>query len=178
MGMMGLARGAAAVGALCRAAQGLSEVFLPNATEGALLDHEARRAALDQLGAEFAQAPRGGFDRVVDGLNRLPRPMLAFGTLGLFAYAMAEPEGFAARMVGLGHVPDPLWWLLGAIVGFYFGARELHYRREPAPRVEAPRPEPVRSAWIAPAEPEPRTPDPEDGEPNAALDEWRATRAG
>jgi hypothetical protein len=34
-------------------------------------------------------------------------------------------------MVGLAEVPEPLWWLLGAIVGFYFGARELHYRRVP-----------------------------------------------
>ncbi|WP_422385854.1 3TM-type holin [Paracoccus tegillarcae] len=26
-------------------------------------------------------------------------------------------------------VPEPLWWLLGAIVSFYFGAREAHYFR-------------------------------------------------
>ncbi|MGB1236212.1 MAG: 3TM-type holin, partial [Planktomarina sp.] len=29
----------------------------------------------------------------------------------------------ADRMHGLTHVPEPLWWLLGAIVSFYFGAR-------------------------------------------------------
>jgi hypothetical protein len=169
MGVMGLAKAVRAVGALGRAARGLSEVFVPNATEGARMGHEGRRAALDQLGAEFALERRGGFDRFVDGLNRLPRPMLAFGTLGLFVYAMAEPEGFAARMVGLGHVPDPLWWLLGAIVGFYFGARELHYRREPSPRVEAPRPEPLHSAWHSSEQ---------SGEQNAALAEWRAARSG
>ena len=27
------------------------------------------------------------------------------------------------RTQGLALVPDPLWWLLGAIVSFYFGAR-------------------------------------------------------
>jgi len=26
-------------------------------------------------------------------------------------------------MAGLATVPEPLWWLLGAIVSFYFGAR-------------------------------------------------------
>jgi hypothetical protein len=26
-------------------------------------------------------------------------------------------------MTGIALVPDPLWWLLGAIVSFYFGAR-------------------------------------------------------
>jgi hypothetical protein len=161
MGVIGgLVRGAGAVGSLSRAARGLSEVFVPNATEGQALDHAAQRAALDQLGAEFGAGGGGRFDRAVDGLNRLPRPLLAFGTLGLFVYAMAEPEGFAARMVGLGHVPEPLWWLLGAIVGFYFGARELHYRRLPG---EPTRPQPVHSAWHAPTE-----------EPNAALAEWTA----
>ena len=61
---------------------------------------------------------------------------------------MAEPVGFAGRMEGLAYVPEPLWWLLGAIVGFYFGARELHYVRQP--RVEMPLPEPRMSAWHAP----------------------------
>ena len=55
--------------------------------------------------------------------------MLALGTLGLFVYAMAEPRGFSVRMEGLNLVPEPLWWLLGAVVSFYFGARELHHQR-------------------------------------------------
>ena len=63
---------------------------------------------------------------------------MALGTVGLFVFAMADPSGFSARMVGLAEVPEPLWWLLGAIVGFYFGARELHYRR--VPRAVAARP--------------------------------------
>ncbi|WP_281825645.1 holin family protein [Jannaschia rubra] len=149
MGMIGgLVAGSGAVETLGRAALGLTQAMRPDATEGQRLDHEGRQAALEQLGDEFALDRRGLFDRCVDGLNRLPRPMLALGTMGLFVYAMAEPVGFAARMEGLGYVPDPLWWLLGAIVGFYFGARELHYVRRP-PKVIA-RPAPVHSAWIAP----------------------------
>jgi hypothetical protein len=42
---------------------------------------------------------------------------------------MGDPAGFSVRMQGLALVPEPLWWLLGAIVSFYFGARELHYQR-------------------------------------------------
>ena len=71
---------------------------------------------------------------------------------------MVDPVGFAARMVGLEAVPEPLWWLLGAIVSFYFGARELHYFRRRLPRQRLlgrraePAPEPVEanaaiSAW-------------------------------
>ncbi|MEM8849856.1 MAG: holin family protein [Pseudomonadota bacterium] len=155
-----VARGIEAVATLGRAAKGVAGVFRADATAGQALAHGAHRAALEQLGREFELPARGVFDRVVDGLNRLPRPFLALGTLGLFVYAMVDPLGFSERMQGLAYVPDPLWWLLGAIVGFYFGARELHYRRLPAP---APRPEPVHSAWHA---------DSADGE-NAALADWR-----
>jgi len=48
--------------------------------------------------------------------------MLALGTIGLFVSAMIEPVWFASRMQGIALVPQPLWWLLGAIVSFYFGA--------------------------------------------------------
>lgn len=105
-----------------------SEVFVPNAESAAARTAAGRAAALGQFGAEFRPA-RGWFDILIDGLNRLPRPLLAFGTIGLFIYAMVEPMGFARRMTGLALVPEPLWWLLGAVVGFYFGARELAHSR-------------------------------------------------
>lgn len=146
--------GAAALG---RAATDVAEVFTPNATRRMENAHAAYIAALDQLGAEFGSAGDGLFDRFVNGLNRLPRPLLAFGTIGLFVHAMVDPNGFSRRMVGLALVPEPLWWLLAAIVGFYFGAREAHYLRmrgvdRPARRSNA---VPARQA------------------DNPALEEWR-----
>jgi hypothetical protein len=129
MGVIGRILAPAAITATADAAKGLAEVFTPNATRKMELSAEAQAAALKQLGLEYALVPAGWFDRVVNGLNRLPRPMLAFGTLGLFVYAMVDPASFGARMVGLNSVPEPLWWLLGAVVGFYFGAREAHYFR-------------------------------------------------
>jgi hypothetical protein len=61
-------------------------------------------------------------------------------------------------MVGLNAVPEPLWWLLGAIVAFYFGARETHYFRNRSVV------SPFAGAALAGG-----------GEPeaNAALAEWR-----
>jgi hypothetical protein len=130
MGVIGkLIGGPAAVSALGDAAKGVAEVFLPSATRKMELSAEAQMAALRQLGEEYQHPALSWFDRLVNGLNRLPRPMLAFGTLALFGYAMVDPAGFGARMVGLNQVPEPLWWLLGAIVAFYFGARETHYFR-------------------------------------------------
>ena len=130
MGMIGKLVGApGAVAALGEAAKGMAEVFVPSATKRMELSAEAQMAALRQLGAEYENPSLGWFDRLVNGLNRLPRPMLAFGTIGLFVYAMVDPVAFAQRMVGLNAVPEPLWWLLGAVVAFYFGARETHYFR-------------------------------------------------
>lgn len=100
------------------------EVFRENAEAGAQRAHRVQGQAMAQYGAEFAVARQGGFDRFMDGVNRLPRPMLALGTLGLFVSAMVNPLWFAERMQGIALVPEPLWWLLGVIVSFYFGARQ------------------------------------------------------
>ena len=124
-----------------------AEVFRENAEAGAVRRTSERGAALSQFDAEFSAGHIGWFDRLMDGVNRLPRPALALGTLGLFIAAMVDPVWFAARMQGIALVPEPLWWLLGVIVSFYFGARHQFkgqtYRRSimqsmaDAPRIAA-----------------------------------------
>lgn len=161
--VFGGAREAASLGS---AVQGVAEVFRPNATRQMELGHEAYVAAHATHGAEFAHARAGWFDGFVNGLNRLPRPMLALGTLGLFAYAMVDPEGFALRMRGLAEVPEPLWWLLGAVVSFYFGAREAFYLRRNRGGGDAP--------VGAVAAPRPADPPARPASPNSALEDWRS----
>lgn len=142
MGLIGrILGGPAATSALGAAVTHVAEVFTVNATKKMEAEAEAYRAALDEHGAEFQHARAGLFDHFVNGLNRLPRPLLALGTLGLFVYAMLDPVAFAQRMVGLNYVPEPLWWLLGAIVSFYFGAREAYYLRHRTAPTPTPAPE-------------------------------------
>ncbi|MCX7645606.1 MAG: holin family protein [Rhodobacteraceae bacterium] len=175
MGLIGrIVGGPAATAALASAAREVAEVFVPNATRQMEIPAEAYRAALDEHGEEFRHIRPGPFDRFVNGLNRMPRPMLALGTLGLFVYAMADPEGFAERMTGLAHVPEPLWWLLGAIVSFYFGAREAHYFRARQARQarQAHQGRQARAGGEATADAPARA------EENAALAEWRAQAGG
>lgn len=100
-----------------------AQVFRENAEAGAAREAELTEQVLAQFAKEFSTNNRGLFDRAMDGINRLPRPALAIGTLGLFVAAMVDPIWFAERMQGIALVPEPLWWLLGAIVSFYFGAR-------------------------------------------------------
>ncbi|MBR9765163.1 MAG: carboxylesterase [Rhodobacteraceae bacterium] len=171
-----------------------AEVFRVNAEATDQRDLDALQAALAQHGAEFRDA-RSGFDRFMDGLNRLPRPAMALGALALFGAAMADPVWFASRMQGLALVPEPLWWLLGAVVSFYFGARHQlkgqEFQREIAqtmtrvPQVvsnlrqlralEAP------AAPAAPGAAVPAQTVPVEGgvtgagAANAALEEWRRT---
>ncbi len=159
------------VTALGSAATGMAEVFTQNATRRMELDEEAYARAIAQHGQEFAVPRQGWFDGFVNGLNRLPRPLLALGTIALFIYAMVEPIGFGIRMEGLQRVPEPLWWLLGAIVGFYFGAREAHHFRHrvwPAPVTEETTivPGTVTTTVAIPAD---------DFADNAALRDWLAT---
>ena len=79
-------------------------------------------------------ASKRGYDRMVDALNRLPRPLVALGTLALFVISALDPARFEAWMQSLATVPEPLWWLIGAVLTFFFGARETwHLRQKPVP---------------------------------------------
>jgi len=174
---------------LTRSVGNVAQVFRPNATRAMELGHDAFAAAHASHSAEFTHARAGWFDGFVNGLNRLPRPMLALGTLCLFIYAMADPPGFTVRMRGLAEVPEPLWWLLGAVVAFYFGAREAHHLREHRPVMRpvfrhgtAPGTEPDDTAGTAPpgavATPAGTViPGPEPAGANPALADWRARNA-
>ena len=155
----------------------VAEVFVGNRAERDAAASTQTLAAVNEFSAEFATPASTWFDVFVNGLNRLPRPMLALSTIGLFAYAMAAPAGFSVRMRSLALVPEPLWWLLGAIVSFYFGARELHHQRTRAlgipgiatvagPVAGLKKVSPNHIAAIP-------VPDPDY---NAAVEEWRHTR--
>jgi hypothetical protein len=166
---MGLIRNILGLG---KTAKGIAEVFVPNKTRKLEYDHADFQTVLGQYTAEFQHARDGFFNRFVNAMNRLPRPVLALGTVGLFVFAMVNPISFAHRMEGLNTIPDQLWWLLGAIVSFYFGARELHHLRsktKPVTKV-APHPEavtkPVRKQRKAPPQ----------FKNNAALSEWANTQ--
>lgn len=143
-----------------------AQVFRENAEAGAVRGLDLQKAVLEQFAAEFVRGQTGLFDRVIDGLNRLPRPFLALGTLGLFVSAMADPVWFAARMQGIALVPEPLWWLMGAIISFYFGARHQAKGQEFQRSVA----ETLAMVPQVLGNPEARA----SSEPNPALDEWRA----
>lgn len=159
-----------------------AEVFRVNAEAQAGRDADAQGRALEQFAEEFTRARAGRFDRFMDGLNRVPRPALALGTIALFVAAMIDPVWFSKRMAGIALVPEPLWWLLGAVVSFYFGARHQAkgqaFQRDMlsslarAPNVAAALAQLDRAAQPAQSRQDAVVPMPSD---NPALDDWRAS---
>ncbi len=170
-----------------------AEVFRVNAEAEAARTAAFQNAALGQFATEFAHARVGLFDRFIDGLNRVPRPAMALGVLFLLGSAMVDPIWFGSRMAGLALVPEPLWWLLGAIVSFYFGARHQSKTRDFQQSAAATAIAAAAIAARSPREPEigrggsvdasgdndappESVTSPTPGGSNPALDAWRAGR--
>jgi uncharacterized glyoxalase superfamily metalloenzyme YdcJ len=127
----------------------LTEITAGFATRVA--DEEARD------GVALTPRQRSSHDRLLDAVNRLPRPLMAMGTLLLLVAAMIAPVWFADRMEALAAMPEALWWLIGAVISLYFGARfqaleQGHQRDLVETMIRTP--DPARSAtpitpWVA-----------------------------
>lgn len=88
--------------------------------------HGEMLARFQQFGAEFVDRQnRTWWDSFIDGLNRLPRPAMALGVIGIFVWASADPVGFAAAAQAWALIPDEMWIVLGAVITFFFGDRTL-----------------------------------------------------
>jgi len=117
---------------------GLVKVLLPSITDlgrvaleqrGAAQTnaHDENKAAQDAFAREFSYGAqnRTWFDSAIDGLNRMPRPLMALGCIWIFVYAAYDPARFAIMMQAMSGVPTPLWSLLTIIVSFFFVSRGL-----------------------------------------------------
>lgn len=120
-----------AVTGLFRPAKELVEVFKPNAENQAERGHRERMevnrqdlASLEQFASEFkSKRTSTAWDSFVDGLNRLPRPLITLGILGLFILAPADPIRFLEIARAYQIMPEGFWALLSIIIAFYFGGR-------------------------------------------------------
>lgn len=120
-----------AITGVFKPARQLVEVFKPNAENQAARHHEERMelsrqdlASLEQFAAEFkSKRTSTAWDSFVDGLNRLPRPLITLGILGLFVLAPADPLRFLEIARAYQLMPDGFWALLSIIIAFYFGGR-------------------------------------------------------
>ena len=81
-------------------------------------------AILQGYQAEFlAPEKHNWFNVLVDGANRLVRPMYTYGMIAMFAWAGIDPVSFVLFAQGLAVVPEMMWAILLTITGFWFGGR-------------------------------------------------------
>lgn len=93
--------------------------------------HETDMATHAQFAAEFRQIKgRTWWDSLIDGLNRLPRPVIVGMVIAYFMTAWADPIEFQIINTSLGAVPENMWLIAGVIIAFYFTVREIQKGRE------------------------------------------------
>ncbi len=132
--------------------------------------------ALGQPSAVYSLAPRprAAYDRLLDAVNRLPRPLMVLGSLALLGSALVAPDWFQARMDALSDMPEALWWIIGAVLSLHFGGRyqerSLEARREAVPPVALP------EASASPGSDAGLVIGTLASGQNPALDDWRAAR--
>ncbi|NKD76964.1 hypothetical protein HEQ60_04205 [Haematospirillum sp. H1815] len=73
------------------------------------------------------------WDRGIDSLNRLPRPLMALGVIALMAWPAINPRTFAEAMQSYTMMPDWLVQLVMAVVLAYFVSRTVEKIREKSP---------------------------------------------
>jgi hypothetical protein len=125
---------------LFRPAKELVEVFKANAENEAERGHAERLAlsaqdlaSLQQFAAEFQpRAKSTWWDSLIDGLNRLPRPLITLSVGAFFVLAPLDPLRFAQVARAYELMPDGFWALLSIIVAFYFGGRMRLKRQDMA----------------------------------------------
>ena len=88
-----------------------------------LNEHEYKLAVLQQFQAYTTSEKGSLFERFVGGLNALPRPILALGTIFLIGFAIYDPGQATAAYTALEVIPTELWGMLGIVVSFYMGGR-------------------------------------------------------
>jgi len=119
------------IGDVFKGGKDVAEVFVENKENKGQRQHDEKiadigrdMASLDQFSAEFQNRQnRTRWDSFVDGMNRLPRPLMTFAILSFFVLAPLFPERFFQIAKAYEVMPAGYWALLSVIIGFYFGGR-------------------------------------------------------
>lgn len=105
------------------AVQGITKTIWGDASAKDAAEADQNKGTTAEFAAEFVNAPTNWWDSLVNGLNRLPRPIMVFSVLGLLAWCPIDPEGFTRTMGAYALVPMWLASAVGLIIAFYFGTR-------------------------------------------------------
>lgn len=135
-------------------------------------DAESRAAAQSEYAAEFASDKQGWFSNFMDGVNRIPRPMMTFYFFWLvFVLPIMNLSLFQKIMEAYTYVPAELWGIGSLIVTFYFGGREIQKSREHQQTMAKIAVTSVAKPWV-----DPDAVGPLDWVENKSIAAWRALK--
>lgn len=148
--------------------------------------HDESMESRREFAAEFQVANRTWFDSLIDGLNRLPRPVIVAMVIWYFVLAVRDPVEFQIVNTALDGVPEFMWQIAMVVIGFYFVAREFQKSRDSKLSLSA---KDFNEQQRRVAELKAQQPKMEDDKyemamndshplPNAAIEEWNRRRKG
>lgn len=71
------------------------------------------------------ECPKTMWDYFIDGLNRTIRPLLLFGIIAMFWWAVVAPLDFVVWSKALKELPEQMWYLAGLIVSGWMGVKAM-----------------------------------------------------
>ena len=127
--------GGGAVESIAKGVKSVATLFTPDKEEQGKRDHTAKvlgitteheqemaNLGIDQAALAGAHAmataewnaskgKTGFLNSLVDFLNRLPRPCMALGIIGIFAWTMIDPISAAAAFTTMEIIPTDFWYM-------------------------------------------------------------------
>lgn len=109
----------------------VTKVFKGSKADRDNYSHQQFMAGLQAYSSEFSQrSDRTWWDSLWDGINRMPRPLIVIIIFWYFSLSYRNNINFQELNVALDTVPDRMWWIMSAVVSFYFVAREFQKGRD------------------------------------------------
>ena len=109
----------------------VKKTFTGSKADQDLYAHEQFISGLEGYSKEFTnRANRTWWDSLWDGVNRMPRPLIVVAIFWYFSLSYRNPEEFQVLNLALDTVPERMWWIMSAVVSFYFVAREFQKGRD------------------------------------------------
>ncbi|NIU83357.1 MAG: hypothetical protein GWN64_07720 [Candidatus Thorarchaeota archaeon] len=92
---------------------------------------------LKAYAAEMGKENKNLWDSIVDGINRLVRPILALIAISLFLICLIYPNYAKNVSVAFYGLPNNLYYILLTIISFYFGGRIVQGMKKAPPKMTA-----------------------------------------
>jgi len=87
-------------------------------------DHDAEnyKIAHDSDRTHYGEG-RTLWDSLIDGINRIPRPLGFFSICYYISLSWLDPLQFSIINIGLSSIPDAMWIVIGTVLTFYYAGR-------------------------------------------------------